>query len=172
MSTSARRLLPPFLLIAAIVVWWFWLADSSGEISESPNASPTEGVAGEEWFVEHVIDGDTVVASHGGVEETVRFIGIDTPERDECGYGEAREELARMVDGRTVTLVPGAETDRDDYGRLLRYVEVDGVDVGLRLIENGYAAEVFDYRTGQPHDREDEYIAADSASPDLCPGWG
>ncbi|MCJ7827179.1 MAG: thermonuclease family protein [Demequinaceae bacterium] len=170
MSASARGRLIYFLVIVALVVvaWWIGRGDSSEGLPDDV----TDGVTGEEWFVESVIDGDTVVVSREGIEETVRFIGIDTPERDECGYGEAREELARMIDGRTVDLVSGAETDRDAYGRLLRYIEIDEVDVGLWLIENGYAAEVFDYRTGQPHDREDEYMDADDASVDLCPGWG
>ncbi|WP_291382533.1 thermonuclease family protein [Demequina sp.] len=62
----------------------------------------------------------------------------------------------------------GAEADRDTYGRLLRYVEVDDSDVGLDLIEQGLAVARYDSRTGQPHDREFAYRAADDASADLC----
>jgi len=45
----------------------------------------------------------------------------------------------------------------------------EAVDVGLRLLESGLAAEIYDSRIGYPrHDREDAYIAADEAAPDLC----
>ena len=44
------------------------------------------------------------------------------------------------------------------------------VDVGLRMLESGLAAEIYDSRTGYArHDRQDAYIAADEAAPDLCP---
>jgi micrococcal nuclease len=174
MSPSARSRLFYLLVIVALVIgaWWFGKNDPSSGAGDDVTIGATQDASGDQWSVQYVIDGDTIVVSRDGVEETVRFIGIDTPERGECGYGEAKEELAGMIDGRTVTLVPGAETDRDDYGRLPRYVEVGGVDIGLRLIETGYAAEVFDFRTGQPHDREDDYLDVDDASPDLCPGWG
>jgi endonuclease YncB( thermonuclease family) len=178
MSSPARRAL---VLVVAIVVlaalnWWPRTTPDASPPTSLPTPLPTSLPASpgvyEEWSVVSVIDGDTLIAERNGTEETVRFIGIDTPERDTCGYGEAREALKDWVDHTTMRLVSGAETDRDDYGRLLRYVEVNGTDVGLWLIQNGYAAARYDYRSHQPHDREDDYIAADADSADLCPGWG
>jgi len=147
-----------------LLVVWLQSDSSDGGLPEGPM-----GTEGEEWSVEYVNDGDTFVASLDGREESVRIIGIDTPEYGECGYEEAREALSGWVEGRAVILIPGATTDRDQYGRLLRYVEVDGTDVGLWLVETGYAEARFDYRTGQPHGREDEYIAADAAVVSYCP---
>jgi micrococcal nuclease len=68
-----------------------------------------------EVFVKRVIDGDTIVLNNG---EKVRYIGIDTPERDEDYYNKAKEFNKKLVEGKTVRL----ETDvqqRDRYGRLL-----------------------------------------------------
>jgi hypothetical protein len=45
---------------------------------------------------------------------------------------------------------------------------VDGADAGLDLIERGLAVARYDSRSGQPHDRELTYWAADDASADLC----
>lgn len=154
--------------LAAALTWWFGAGGT-----DSGRSLP--GPAGEDgWRVTRVIDGDTVDVRRDGVVERVRLLGIDTPERDQCGYAAAKDLITELVTGREVTLVEGSRDDRDRYDRLLRYVEVtvDGevVDVGLRQLEAGLAAEVYDSRTGYPrHDREDAYVAADEASPDVCP---
>jgi micrococcal nuclease len=78
--------------------------------------------------VTHVVDGDTIDVTLGdGNEETVRYIGIDTPETVkpgtpvQCGGPRAHEVNDRLVYGKTVTLRFDAER-RDVYGRLLAYV--------------------------------------------------
>jgi micrococcal nuclease len=94
-----------------------------------------------------VIDGDTIIVSIDGREETVRYIGIDTPEprregAPECGSHEATEYNRSLVAGKIVELVPDVE-DRDQYDRLLRYVYVgegtDEVFVNEALIRSGFA---------------------------------
>lgn len=120
--------------------------------------------------VVEVIDGDTIRVAGG---HKVRLIGIDTPERGQCGYTEAAIGLSWLIGGRPVVLVPGARTDTDRYGRLLRYVEVDGVDLNLAMIRSGRAIARYDSRDGYGrHPREDSYVAADAASPDAntCAG--
>jgi endonuclease YncB( thermonuclease family) len=117
--------------------------------------------------VTHVVDGDTIDV--GGVGR-VRLIGIDTPERGECGHDEATRELERLVLDETVVLRSGAQEDEDRYGRLLRYVEVGGTDVGLVLLEDGRAAARYDSRDGYgPHLRERRYVRADEGAPQVCP---
>ena len=113
-----------------------------------------------------VVDGDTIWVSRAGVSRKVRFIGIDTPESDECGFTEARNALRAIIGGQRVTLTGGAQDDVDRYGRLLRYVDVGGVDAGLRLIKQGYAVARYDSRDGYGrHTRESPYVRADVASP-------
>jgi len=75
-----------------------------------------------EWArVVEVVDGDTIVVDLDGRSYRVRYIGMDTPERDEPLYEEARRRNSALVMGREVFLVQDvSETDR--YGRLLRYV--------------------------------------------------
>lgn len=138
--------------------------ESEPEPEEEP-AAEVESVPAERWTVVNVIDGDTIdVRSGQGTQERVRIIGIDTPERGECGYGEASEALANVVMGGQVELAPGARDDRDRYGRMLRYVDVGDLDVGLELLELGLAVARYDSRDGYGrHPREDEYVAADAA---------
>jgi micrococcal nuclease len=85
-----------------------------------------------------MVDGDTIVVEVAGERELVRIIGINAPERGECLAAEAGRRLQELVAGRDVELVPD-RSDRDRYGRLLRYVEADGVDVGAELVEAGLA---------------------------------
>ena len=109
-----------------------------------------------------VIDGDTVVIVG---DERVRLIGIDTPENGQCGFEEAKQALEKLLASGSATFYSGTTSDKDKYDRLLRYIEVEGIDVGLNLISNGFAIARYDSRDGYgPHDRESEYIAADENS--------
>ncbi|CAN7163045.1 thermonuclease family protein [Terrabacter sp. LjRoot27] len=118
------------------------------------------------WTVTKVVDGDTIWVSRAGVSRKVRFIGIDTPETGQCGFTEARNALRGIIGGQRVTLTAGARDDVDRYGRALRYVDVNGVDAGLRLIKQGYAVARYDSRDGYgSHTREAAYVRADAASP-------
>lgn len=100
--------------------------------------------AGERARVVRVIDGDTIVVAVGGQERSLRYIGIDTPEvNDPRPEMRALAQAATtantdLVAGKEVTLVKDiSETDR--FGRLLRYVYVDGVFVNAELVRRGYA---------------------------------
>ena len=86
-------------------------------------------------IVKRVIDGDTIELSSG---ERVRYIGIDTPERGECFYEQAKKENEKLVLNKQVKLVKDV-SQTDKYGRLLRYVYVKDLFVNLYLIKNGYA---------------------------------
>ena len=97
--------------------------------------------------VASVIDGDTIEVLAGGRLETIRLLGIDTPETvhptkpPECFGREASELLTSLLpDGTAVQLERDADA-RDQYGRLLvRVVRVsDGVDVNAAMIESGAA---------------------------------
>ncbi|MBB1511214.1 thermonuclease family protein [Tessaracoccus sp. MC1627] len=111
-----------------------------------------------------VVDGDTVETSQG----TVRLIGIDTPERGECGHDEASMAIGSLVSvGDAVTLdLPDGQNDRDSYGRLLRYVITEsGVDLGQMQVEAGNAIARYDSTDGYPaHPRQDDYHAAQIAT--------
>ena len=109
-----------------------------------------------------VIDGDTIVSSG---DERVRLIGIDTPENGQCGFDEAKQALEKLLASGSATFYSGTTSDKDKYDRLLRYIEVEGIDVGLNLISNGFAIARYDSRDGYGlHDRENEYVDADENS--------
>ena len=107
---------------------------------------------GEQAQVVDVIDGDTIDVRLNGQVMRVRYIGVNTPERDEPCYADATRANAALVDGQMVTLVKDqSETDR--YGRLLRYIYVGDVFVDAQLVAQGYA-EVVSYPPDNAHFEE------------------
>lgn len=91
--------------------------------------------------VTRIIDGDTIEINNS---IKLRYIGIDTPEsvdprrEVECFGIEASEKNRELVLGKTVRLERDvSETDR--YGRLLRYVFIDGQMINEILIKEGFA---------------------------------
>ena len=109
----------------------------NGENDWAPNAT-----------VERVVDGDTISVMIGDRLESVRLIGIDTPESVaptrpvQCFGKEASLHLEAMLPaGTEITLVRDVEA-RDAYDRLLGYVvrSRDGLFVNLELVAAGYAA--------------------------------
>lgn len=151
----------PFLLIAAAVA-----LGACGRVSGSSGASeadrrlpPGTGVVAKQ------VDGDTVHVRIAGSDETVRFIGIDTPETHgrkgliECFGAQAAAHTAALIPvGTTVRLVRDAEP-RDRYGRLLAYVyrSKDDLFVNLALARDGYA-DVLTYPPNVAH--ASEFVAA------------
>lgn len=101
-----------------------------------PDPAPSTGDG--DVSVIDVVDGDTLTLDLAGGQETVRLVGINAPERGECLSDDAARRLRHLVAGEEVELVQD-RSDRDRYGRLLRYVEVDGVDVGAELVRAGLA---------------------------------
>lgn len=99
------------------------------DFSEEVIEYPEEGVVGE------VIDGDTIRLDTG---EKIRYIGINTPEKNMYFYKEAKSRNEEFVLGRKVRL----EYDRDKkdkYNRILAYVFADGKFVNKALIDEGMA---------------------------------
>lgn len=104
--------------------------------------------AGRPAAVVEITDGDTLIVELAGKRESVRLIGVDTPESwarsggkwthiDEPYASEAADFLAAMLAGRALTLTFDAG-ERDRYGRLLVYAWADGIFVNAQLLRWGY----------------------------------
>ncbi len=120
------------------------------------------------YQVVSVVDGDTIKVEYEGQTTSVRLIGVNTPEtvdprKDvECFGQEASQYLKNKLEGKTITLeTDDSQTDRDKYDRLLRYVYLDGEDVNLALIENGYG---YEYTYNVPYRKQAQYKDAQTAA--------
>jgi micrococcal nuclease len=121
MSRRRHALSAPLFVFLALIA----LTVSRCGIRDNGSAEPSGPLSAR---VTHVVDGDTIdVELADGSDETVRYIGIDTPETDkpgtpvECGGPRAHDVNDQLVYGKTVILRFDAER-RDVYGRLLAYV--------------------------------------------------
>jgi micrococcal nuclease len=136
------------LLIAAAILLRPWDRDTGH--SGAPGAS--QRLTGR---VVRAVDGDTLeVAIDGGAAETVRLIGVDTPETVkpdtpvQCFGPRASRFEHRRVEGHRVRLLTGVEP-RDYYGRLLAYVWVEDHFLEEALLRRGLARIL----TFHPNDR-------------------
>jgi len=126
-------------------------------------STPAEASAEPITFIS-VVDGDTIETSAG----TIRIIGIDAPERGECGNDESSAVIASELEpGDAVALeLPAGQNDLDRHGRLIRYVTTPaGMDLGLLQLQSGNAVARYDSLDGYPaHPREADYHSAQRAS--------
>jgi len=97
------------------------------------------------YKVTRVVDGDTIIVDLNGTEERVRLIGIDTPEsvhpdkEKNVEYGQIASAYTKnKLEGKQVYLEFDVQ-ERDQYGRLLAYVYVDGEMFNKTLLEQGHA---------------------------------
>ncbi|MEK6947812.1 MAG: thermonuclease family protein [Nanoarchaeota archaeon] len=136
-------------IILILILLCSCTADDSVHFSR--NFSPVNA------YVKEVIDGDTYVVDINGSEKHVRVLGIDYPDisddridnfidlsvkksRIKSCYDNGKKELVKILVGKNVTLnADKLAPDRDVYNRLLRYVNINGTDIGLLLLNNGYA---------------------------------
>lgn len=126
------------------------------DITTAPVA-PAEGEIGQ---VTRVVDGDTIDVLIDGKNTRIRYLQMNTPERNEPCYREATARNAELVAGKTVTLIPDTELV-DPFDRWLRFVYVDDVSVSRVLVEEGFA-EVVLY---PPNDaRYEEFLALERAA--------
>jgi micrococcal nuclease len=87
-------------------------------------------------MVTRVIDGDTIEIEGG---ERVRYLGIDAPEPNKCYGPEATAKNRELVERKKVTLEKDV-SERDAFGRLLRYVYSNGLFINAELVQLGYAS--------------------------------
>jgi len=118
------------------------------------------------YRVVKVVDGDTIAVDINGVTESIRLIGIDTPETVDprkpvqCFGIEASNKAKSTLNSKSVILeTDNSQGNRDKYGRLLRYVYLeDGTNFNKLMIAEGYA---FEYTYQTPYKYQTEFKQAE-----------
>ncbi|HYN88127.1 MAG TPA: lamin tail domain-containing protein [Ardenticatenaceae bacterium] len=131
------------------------------DLAEPPAAAPVAATvwplpAGEPRLVERIVDGDTVELDDG---ETVRMLGINTPERDQPFYNEATSFTSELLLDQEILVETDVEP-QDRYGRTLGYLFLtDGTFANIEIVRNGYAP----VWTIEPNSRyRDEFAQAEA----------
>ena len=116
------------LIIALVIINYSWLDNALNNFLNIY----------EQVHVDRIIDGDTIESN----STSIRLLGINTPERGELYYEEAKEFLEQEILNKTVNLKYGKER-YDKYQRVLAYIFLDNTNINLRLVENGLANTYF-----------------------------
>jgi endonuclease YncB( thermonuclease family) len=149
MSRLPPRPAQPLWVIVGIVAVAAW-AGMEWWKKSAPAGAPVSGLA-------RAVDGDSLEIG----SERIRLFGIDAPELRQlcqlreaevtCGF-EARDALAALVRGRTVTCTP-EEAERS-YDRLVAVCRVtterDGtIDLSEKQVRDGHAIELLSHSHGR-----------------------
>lgn len=151
------------------------LTTPSGSLASRP--ATATGALAPNATLRRVVDGDTVIVDIGEQRETVRLIGIDTPETVkpnapvDCFGPEASARTKDLLPPGTALHLERDIEARDVYGRLLAYVyrSDDGDFINLRLAEEGFAT-VLTFEPNTAH-RSDFVAAATRAERDDLGLW-
>ncbi|MDI9624558.1 MAG: thermonuclease family protein [Methanothermobacter sp.] len=110
--------------------------DKSNETTQPANNTSEQHIYETSGYCYHVVDGDTIDVEGVG---RIRLVGVNTPERGQPGYQEAKDFVEEMCLGKTVHLDIDDVKNRDKYGRILAVVYVDNVNLNAELLRRGYA---------------------------------
>jgi micrococcal nuclease len=154
------------VVLLSIVILAGCLGNTPTEVTTgsppTPKATAPPPSAGQAVTVTEVVDGDTMeIRYRDGQTDTIRLLGVDTPETnggvspDEFDgipdtqegrawlgeWAERASSVARSeLSGESVRIATDPDADRrGDYGRLLVYLYVDGTTFNERLLDEGYA---------------------------------
>ncbi|MBC7582021.1 thermonuclease family protein [Aeromicrobium sp.] len=165
LSRKQRKWLSIMVFVASVVIYfgqqqgWFGTIKTAAEVNQP-------GL----YTVVKYDDGDTIMIDMNGTTETLRFVGVDTPETHDprktvqCYGPEASAYTKKLISeaGGKVRLASDPEsTNRDRYDRLLRYIYLpDGRLVQDELLKTGHAF----YYPYFPFTKSDQFKAeADAA---------
>lgn len=109
-----------------------------------------------------ITDGDTItVLDARHVQHKIRLSGIDAPEKSQPFGQRSKENLSAWVFDRHVTV----ETEKTDrYGRSVGKIVLNGIDINLEQIKQGFAWHYWKYASEQPEGERHRYGQAEKAA--------
>ena len=161
----------------------------SAAVEKAQNTAPAISQDSETFYpVTKVVDGDTIAVEMKGKIETIRLIGLDTPETVDprkpvqCFGKQASDKAKELLSGKNVRIeTDPSQGDLDKYGRLLAYVFMEDLpaQAGGTLFNQLMIAEGFgyEYTYNLPYKYQKEFKDAEKTarenkrglwSPDAC----
>jgi micrococcal nuclease len=124
----------------------FCIRDQNGSDTDSCTDWTFQTQMLEKWKIRngevvYVEDGDTLDISpvEGAYIQRIRLVGVNTPERDEPRYNEAKEFVKEMCLGKEVSFDVDDCKPYDEYHRILAVVYVDEINLNAELVKRGLA---------------------------------
>ena len=132
-------------MLAWLTHLWLLLTTVIVPVSHSYNlpTKPVSPPTPSKYQVIRIIDGDTIEVKTATGSASVRFLGVNAPEltTGDCLAQAAKDKLTQLIGKNPVFLTADPlQPNKDKYGRLLRYVSIDGkTDLSTQLIAVGLA---------------------------------
>jgi endonuclease YncB( thermonuclease family) len=164
--------------ILAIVIGGPLLQAPSSVLLQDSSSRTLDFDQSKMYTVVNVVDGDTIKIQNSSEIETVRLIGVDTPETVhpskpvECYGKEASSFVENLLKDTQVYIeLDSSQGERDRYGRLLAYIFLpDKVLVNQLIISEGYG---FEYTYNTPYKYQQDFKHAEQRATNLQKGlWG
>ena len=114
----------------------------------------------ESCFVNRILDGDTLVCNN----QTIRLLGINTPEKGEEFYQQAKDYLSE-VNNKEVQVLRDWN-NKDKYNRDLRYIFYQDRFINVEIVENGLAIAFMTEKLKY----EDKFLNAEQFAKNNCLG--
>lgn len=84
-----------------------------------------------------VSDGDTVtILTEDKTQQKIRLNDIDAPEKKQAFGNKSKDNLAKYIAGKTVTV---QYQKKDKYKRILGTIYYNNTDINLQQVKDGYA---------------------------------
>ncbi len=103
------------------------------EKNDASRASKGEILRGK---VVYITDGDTLTLQVNKTQYKIRLLGIDAPEDGQPFSAQSKKALSDKIFQKTVQVTTYGQ---DIYGNTLGIVNIDGKNVNLELVKEGYA---------------------------------
>jgi micrococcal nuclease len=154
------------LILTAIVIVAMSFFNNKNNTTTQNNSILSQSASGTTYEVLKIVDGDTIKINYQGKIETIRLIGIDTPElkdnRDqvECYANEASQHLTDILKNQSIILeADSTQGETDRYGRLLAYIFLkDGTNINQKMLADGFA---YEFTYDEPYKYQEEFKAAE-----------
>ena len=149
------------ILIISIAILWIFIEQTHTQTEETTEVKEIAN-----YEVIKVVDGDTVSINIDGGKETLRLIGIDTPETVhptkpvECFGIEASNKAKELLEDKIISIEHDSSQGKiDKYGRTLAYVILpDGRNFNEIMIKEGYA---YEYTYNEKYKYQDDFKSAE-----------
>lgn len=103
-------------------------------------------------IVKNCIDGDTCWFKQGNKSFKVRLNGVDAPEKGQPYSKQSRDKLYEFLKDKNVVL----QCDGKSFDRKVCLILVEGEDINLMLVKEGYVFEASKYSKGKYTKLQDE----------------
>ncbi|MCR4323913.1 MAG: thermonuclease family protein [Nanoarchaeota archaeon] len=159
-----NKLISYFLILLLVLLSFFGGSFYEKQKIKSSSYPTTPSIpSNQSLSVVEVSDGDTLKLSDG---KTFRLYGVNAPEVKEPLFEEAKAFTENLVLGKEISFEQEENYKVDKFGRTLGYVFVDGVNLNIELVRNGFARVVL-YEKRAKIKYQDELLSAEKSAKDL-----